>query len=279
MKLSKAVDGFVKEHETRGAKATASAYGSDLHYLVTLARPDSVMAFDDDLCWAYFTALSSQGQKMSTLHRKAAALSQFAKWGIRKGLWLSNPLDDPKYTFKRPDPEPKPFDEDESKALMGLPLTGAEKVFRGLLYYTGLRVSPICNLRACDVTLSVTGAIRATSKGGRYQSIPVAEPLRVVLGEWLADNPRKSYDPLVSYPSGKPYSRRAVERMCHQWGLAAGVTNCIPHRFRHTLATDLLRQGRDIRVIQKCLGHADIKSTLVYTKVSDAQLEEAFLGR
>lgn len=280
MKLSKAASEFVKEHQTRGAKATAAAYGSDLHYLVTLARPDSVMAFNDDLCWAYFTALSSQGQKMATLHRKAACLNQFAKWGVRKGLWLKNPMDDPKYTFKRPDPEPKPFDKEESEALMALPLDGAENVLRALLYYTGLRVSPICALRTDDLTLaSPGGGIRARSKGGSFQTIPLASELRRVLGEWLADNPRKPYDPLVSYPNGRPYRRRAVERMCKEWGEVAGVDDCHPHRFRHTLASDMLRKGVALPTIQKALGHKDIKSTMVYTKVQDQALEDAFMGR
>jgi integrase/recombinase XerD len=65
--------------------------------------------------------------------------------------------------------------------------------------------------------------------------------------------------------------------MTAKWGEVAGVPDCLPHRFRHSFATQLFQRGTDIRVVQALLGHADLKSTVVYTKVSDAQLFGAVL--
>jgi site-specific recombinase XerD len=65
--------------------------------------------------------------------------------------------------------------------------------------------------------------------------------------------------------------------MTHRWGERAQVPNCLPHRFRHTFATDLLRQGTDIRVIQALLNHANLGTTAVYTKVVNAQTGAAAL--
>ena len=76
-----------------------------------------------------------------------------------------------------------------------------------------------------------------------------------------------------SRSGGRPYTRRMIERLTHQWGERAQIPNCLPHRFRHTFATDPLRQGTDIGVIQTY--HADLGTTAVYTKVVDAQTGEA----
>ena len=77
--------------------------------------------------------------------------------------------------------------------------------------------------------------------------------------------------------SGKPITRRQLEDLTHRWGHAAGVPHCLPHRFRHTYATRLLRAGVDIRLVKELLGHEDIKSTVIYTEVTDAALSEAVL--
>ncbi len=55
----------------------------------------------------------------------------------------------------------------------------------------------------------------------------------------------------------------------------AQVPNCVPHRFRHLFATDLLRQGTDIRYIQALLGHARLDTTEIYTQVANPELVKA----
>ncbi len=72
---------------------------------------------------------------------------------------------------------------------------------------------------------------------------------------------------------GRPYRRRTIERLTAKWGERAGVAGrCTPHRLRHSFATQLFQRGTDIRIVQALLGHADIKSTTIYTQVGDAQL-------
>ena len=65
--------------------------------------------------------------------------------------------------------------------------------------------------------------------------------------------------------------------MTHAWGQAAQVPDCTPHRFRHTYATRLLEGGVDLRVVKELMGHVDIKSTVMYTQVTDAVLGAAVL--
>jgi site-specific recombinase XerD len=74
-------------------------------------------------------------------------------------------------------------------------------------------------------------------------------------------------DNLLARDSG-PMHRRTAERMVAEWGRAVGVVNCLPHRFRHTFGTELLRQKQDLRVIKDAMGHEDIRSTIIYTEVT-----------
>ncbi len=66
-----------------------------------------------------------------------------------------------------------------------------------------------------------------------------------------------------------------LERLTHEWGEAAQVPACTPHRFRHTFATGLLQGGVDIRVIKEAMGHQDIQNTMGYTEVTDTALDVA----
>src|SRR5260370_1385471 len=293
MKLSRAVQEFVTEGRTYLAPATLAAYESDLGRVTALASPDSVLAFTPDLIRAYFLGLSLQNRRMATLYRKHSSLREFARWGVRKRLWVTNPMED---IQRPPKPQhlPRPFTPEEMRRIMQLELPSIERVIRAILYYTGLRVSPICALKVGDLSFDeirypngvmFPGTLRTLGKGNK----PLVTPMHPVLkeslfaftlentdmkgGSWLLRQPRKKQSKSV----GRPYTRRVIEGLTHVWGERAQVPNCLPHRFRHTFATDLLRQGTDIRVIQTLLNHADLGTTAVYTKVVDALTGEAVL--
>lgn len=287
MKLSRAIAQFIQETGMSRAKATANGYGQDLQQLVSRAPRDTVLAFDDQLVTDFFQWLSSQGCEMSTMHRKATSVKQFARWGVRKGLWLKNPMDDPKFKFRRIESLPKPFEEDEARRIMELQLPEKQAVIRALLYYTGLRVSPIANIRIGDISFaplavsgqSLPGSIRTLSKGGKRQLVPMAPELAEILKTWLQKHPGQAHEPLLRNQYSHPMNRRSIERYTKEWGEKAGVGNCIPHRFRHTYATDLRRQGVALDVIQRLLGHSSIATTQIYAKVADREVIDAVLMR
>jgi integrase/recombinase XerC len=276
MLLSKAVEHFLQEVRVSKAKATAAAYESDLHRLIALSGMNTVLAFTPDLVRLYFTTESQRGNGMSTLHRKLATLREFAKWGLRHGLWSTDPtLHFP--TIKRPKHLPRPFSDEETRRLFALELPPMERVLRAVLFGSGLRATPICGLRVGDVNESPP-QLRALMKGNKVQVVPIPAELRDLIANYaLAVGRLKSPEYLFRQKSGKPLSRRQLEDLTHHWGAAAEVPDCLPHRFRHTYATRLLRGGVDIRIVKELLGHEDIKSTVVYTEVTDAALSEAIL--
>jgi integrase/recombinase XerC len=289
MKLSPAVEAFIAEVRTTRAKTTAATYHGDLRTLVAFARPDSVGRFTDKLLSDYLAAAQASGAAQASMCRKAAALRQFSKWGVRKALWSRDFAADLP-TLKRPDGLPRPFSEDEIGRLMAHPLTGAQNVLRALLFHTGGRISPLAQIRLGDVSFSplhfqtptgdvvIPGAIYTTNKGNKRMLVMMTPELAAILAAWVSAHPGKPYDPLLASPRGGCYSRATLERWAKSWGDSTGVPNCIPHRFRHTYATAKLREGVDLPLIQKLMGHANIATTVRYTHVADVALARAVLG-
>src|SRR6266542_2858503 len=157
MRLSTATERFLDTVRARGlSRATYDAYASDLRLLVSLATvtaSDSVLAFDANLVRKYLVTLSEKNLSPATLHRRRASVSEFAKWGKRERLW-SGDVAESMPSIKRQKTLPRPFADDERDRLMALDLNVTERALRGILYYTALRVTPICGLRVGDVSFS-----------------------------------------------------------------------------------------------------------------------------
>jgi integrase/recombinase XerD len=292
MRLSTAVTEFLADCRARGLElSTIAHYKSDLAILVHMAalkelRGDAVLKFTPELAAEYLRALAAKDAKMSTLHRRRSALSQFAAWCVRRRLVPTDPMADvPR--VKRPKHLPRPFRPEDRDRLMTMPLAGVEAVLRGLLYYTGLRVSEIGAIRLADVStqtldlggMTWPGSIRVMGKGSKARVVPMHPDLRDMLVDHelarLADLTPRSY--LVARKDGKPFTRKMIERRTRLWGRALGIADVLPHRFRHTFATVLLESGADIRYVQALLGHEDLSTTQIYTQVVDQRVLGAVL--
>jgi site-specific recombinase XerD len=137
-----------------------------------------------------------------------------------------------------------------------------------LLYGCGLRASEVCGL---DLDCDEGARLRVLGKGDRERMVPLGEPAREALDEWLSSGrPRvagASSALLVSL-RGRRLSPSDVRRTLERRARVAGIGTRSPHALRHAYATHLLEGGAGLREIQELLGHASAATTQIYAHVA-----------
>ncbi|HEY4495763.1 MAG TPA: site-specific tyrosine recombinase/integron integrase [Candidatus Paceibacterota bacterium] len=147
-----------------------------------------------------------------------------------------------------------------------------DKAILELLFSTGLRVTELCSLprdlnwRAPEI--SVRG------KGEKVRLVFISANAREAIQKYLTAR-KDMEEPLFLSNKNTALTRRSVERIVKFYAIKAGISRKVtPHSLRHSFATDLLRNGADLRSVQALLGHANIMTTQIYTHVTDKHLRE-----
>lgn len=139
-----------------------------------------------------------------------------------------------------------------------------------LLYGCGLRASEVCGLEL--ESYDASGArLRVLGKGDRERMVPVGEPAREALDEWLSSGrPRVAgtSSALLVSVRGRRLSPSDVRRALERRARVAGIGTRSPHALRHAYATHLLEGGAGLREIQELLGHASAATTQIYAHVA-----------
>ncbi len=167
---------------------------------------------------------------------------------------------------------PKSLHSLEIKKIFAVTDNIKHRLILQLCYGMGLRVSEIVSIRIEDVdSLSMRVFIlRGKGKKDRYVNLPQStlDDLRIYY---------KQYKPklfLFEGQNGEQYSKRSVQLIFKNAMKKAGIKKSIGvHGLRHSYASHLLQYGTDISLIQKLLGHNDIKTTLIYTNISDTSVK------
>ena len=150
------------------------------------------------------------------------------------------------------------------------------------LFSTGLRISELVSLNReqfanikdkKDFELSIIG------KGGYPRTVYFSERALSWLKKYLETRKDKEKPLFVHYRARKGadprLTARSIERIVKKYSILAGIPIfTTPHTLRHSMATDLLSQGVDLRTIQEFLGHRDIGSTQIYTHVTNKRLRD-----
>ena len=279
------LDGYLKMLGQQGKSAhTLSAYGRDLTELVRLLTEGSSETAQDLTRRDFVAALkrlSQQGLSERTLARKLSAWRQYCGWLVQSGM-MDN---DPTFNLKAPRlPErlPKALPQEELNHMLDSSpdddgLAVRDHALFELMYGSGLRLSEIHGLDLGDVLLD-EGWVSVTGKGRKERQVPLSGKSVEALCAYLSERVAASGETaLFTGKNGTRLGQRQIQKRLQTWAVQQGRGQHIsPHMMRHSYASHLLQSSRDIRAVQELLGHSNLSTTQIYTKLDFDHLAKVY---
>ena len=249
---------------------------------------------------SYLLYLQKEGRASSTVSRTLASLRSYYLFMMQNGVVKSNPTSN----LEAPHVEkkiPKILSGEEVELLLEQPKNCDNKGIRDkamleLLYATGIRVSELINLDVSDVNVPMS-FVRCKGgkndvnvpmsfvrcKGGKKERIiPMGHQAKDALENYI-NNVRKymvkdeNETALFVNCSGARLSRQGFWKLIKYYQHIAGIeTDITPHTLRHSFAAHLLENGADLHSIQEMMGHADISSTQVYSRMMNSKIKDVY---
>ncbi len=177
---------------------------------------------------------------------------------------------------------PDVLTRDEARALLATPNryypTGQRDLcMLKLMLNAGLRASEVLSLTWRDGDLHTGRLVIRRGKGDKDRQVWVNDEVLAQMRAWRERSPESRY----CFPTlkGTRIYDAALREMVKRRGRKAGISKDVhPHMLRHTYATELYRETKDIRLVQKALGHANLSTTMIYTHIVDDDMETAMLA-
>lgn len=254
---------------------TREAYRRDLKGFVEFAKVADPSQTTPSQISNYFSALGHGGSKPASMARKISSLKQFFDYLVENKRIERNPAvvySAPRIARYHPDYlSPQEIAGTIEKIDISTEAGKRNRALLELLYGCGLRLSELINLKTSDIEFDA-GFVRVMGKGSKQRLVPIGSFALDAVRQYLnaSEEGRTLTRSELLFPNraGRPFSRVGVWKMVKKLVRAGGVTKKVtPHTFRHSFATHLIEGGADLRVVQEMLGHADISTTEIYTKL------------
>jgi integrase/recombinase XerD len=226
------------------------------------------------------------GKKLCTESqiKRLSSLKSFFRYMVRENLLLYNPFKGIELPRKRYVLPKSILTQKEIRKLFNTPKTGTiygyrDRTILEVFYATGVRITELASLTVADIDTEGGYLTIREGKGLKDRTVPLNEICSSFLKEYSQNvRPylmRNKTDILFLTKSGKPFDRSGLLKMLRGYAIKANLEkNITGHTFRHTLATELLRQGADIRQIQEILGHESLSTTQKYIRVVQDDLKK-----
>lgn len=276
------IDGFCRYLSAveQASEHTVRAYHSDLVAFWRAAGELDQVGTGD--VYRYLAALGARGLSPRSVARKLAVIRTFYRYLEREGWRQDNPARRVLAPRYRPG-LPRVLTVDEmSQLLDGLvsnrtPLGVRNRALLEVIYGGGLRSQEAVDLDL-DAIHWATGELTVKGKGRKYRTVLLGRPAMAALQEYVEGArstlaARSSTTAVFLNARGGRLTTRSVRRIVKAALVAGAVRrNISPHWLRHSFATHLLMNGADLRAVQELLGHSSLRTTQIYTHISQEEL-------
>lgn len=281
--------------EKRLAARTHSLYTLDLERLSRMAAEAGVplLAVQPAHIRRFVAQMHSAGRSSRGIALILSGWRGFFVWAARQGLVASNPVQGVRGP-KAAKPLPKALGVDDAVRLADFHAAGTDPWLEArdaamveLLYGCGLRVGELVGLDHSGghdaaregrgwIDLQA-GEVHVLGKGGKRRSLPLGAAARQALATWLGLRGSVGGPALFTGLRGTRLSAQSVWKRLRQRSGSAGLTTPVhPHMLRHSFASHLLQSSGDLRAVQELLGHTNITTTQVYTRLDFQHLAKVY---
>jgi len=283
--------------QKRLAERTQALYAQDLLKLQHLAQQAGIELEEVTThhLRRWVAQMHSRGRSARGIALILSGWRGFYHWLGREALVPSNPVQGLRAP-KAAKPLPKALGVDEAVQLAEFhneadspEIEARDHCLTELLYGCGLRIGEVAGL---DVQASVQASgwidlpdaqAHVLGKGGKRRSVPMGAPAMRALQTWLAARQQWLQDgqepsqALFVTRQGRRLSARQMQVRLKRRSLAAGLATPVhPHMLRHSFASHVLQSSGDLRAVQQLLGHANISTTQVYTRLDFQHLAKIY---
>lgn len=241
----------------------------------------TVQEIERDQLLAYLYLIQKQQKAVSTISRRLTAIRSFCRYLTGEKIIPADPslnLEMPKKVRKYP----RFLSQEDIGRLLELPgeknpLALRDRALLELLYATGLRVSELLSLKPEDINHDL-GYLSCIGKGDKERIVPVGRTALAAVEKYQRvgrSRLGKASPYLFLNNRGGPLTRQGFWKIIRAYGKVLGM-ELTPHTLRHSVATHLLENGADLRVVQEILGHADVSTTQIYTHLTKEKLRRVY---
>jgi integrase/recombinase XerD len=263
--------------ERQYSENTISSYRSDITSFQTLLEIDYIDLTLED-AKRYYGYLRDNYANNSVL-RKISSIKSMYKYLesekiIENNVWLSV------HVSKRNVLLPKFLSVEQINLLLNSlvgnkPIDVRNKAMFEVLYATGMRISELIDLRVENVNFEER-FIKVHGKGNKQRIVPISDIACKYLSLYINHSRLSLMKELTNIVflnnRGNKLSRQGFYKILKEKALAVGIVDISPHKFRHSIATHMLNEGANLKVVQELLGHENISTTQIYSHVSSNKI-------